>query len=43
MQKDTVQNIVCNVDPEVVARIWEERDRVGQRRLRRGYSLGIIL
>lgn len=28
MQKDTVQNIVCNVDPEVVARIWEERDRV---------------
>lgn len=28
MQKDTVQNIVCNVDPEAVARIWEERDRV---------------
>lgn len=27
MQKDTVQNIVCNIDPKVVARIWEERDR----------------
>lgn len=29
MQKDTVQNIVCSADPEVIARIWESRNRLG--------------
>lgn len=29
MQKDTVQNIVCSADPEVIARIWEACDRLG--------------